>query len=451
MANRDRNTPLSAICPMKTPAPSPPEPGAGVLTHSTTPRKTGAPASTASIARLRGLRKTFRSSERNSRSQCRTGADCRRGLDVVTPVALAVDIEALPGQLDEQVLQAGPHGLEPGHGDARVDKLGVNRLRGVLAEGCANLPVGDGNVGQLELAEHLSRSSGVHAADQGPDLTGPLRVQAVGRLVQDHQVPRPEQAGRDAEPLLHAEGVGAVPLVGGGEQADLIERMVDPRPCGAQVRGGIGGVAPGQILAAGQKRVEGRALDQRADSRQHRVEAVPGVGAKHPERSCRGVHQAEQHPDRSRLARAVRPEEAVDAAVRYRQVDVVDSELSAAETHREPGRRDGQASLGLSGYQWHWLGRSWLGQRHLTFAASAYSTAGVTAPASSSPLLVTSTESRLVRSSRPDPHEPCTGVAAFSITPRNAMACPGPPENGPDRLAPPDGPTPGWAGPAACM
>src|SRR5258708_22006500 len=80
MANRDRNTPLSAICPMKTPAPSPPEPGAGVLTHRTTPRKTGAPASTASIARLRGLRKTFRSSERNSRSQCRTGAACRPGL-----------------------------------------------------------------------------------------------------------------------------------------------------------------------------------------------------------------------------------------------------------------------------------------------------------------------------------------------------------------------------------
>src|SRR5258707_2730965 len=147
MANRDRNTPLSAICPMKTPAPSPPEPGAGVLTHITTPRKTGAPPSTASIARLRGLRKTLRSSERNIRSQCRTGAACRPGLSPATPAALTVDIEALPGQLDEQVLQARPHGLQPGHGDARVDKLGVDLLRCLLAQSRADLAVGDRNVG----------------------------------------------------------------------------------------------------------------------------------------------------------------------------------------------------------------------------------------------------------------------------------------------------------------
>src|SRR5258707_15341472 len=104
MANRDRNTPLSAICPMKTPAPSPPEPGEGVLTHSTTPRKTGAPASTASIARFRGLRKTFRSSERNSRNQCRTGAARRRGLQAVPPGGLALDHEPFPAHLDQHVL-----------------------------------------------------------------------------------------------------------------------------------------------------------------------------------------------------------------------------------------------------------------------------------------------------------------------------------------------------------
>src|SRR5258708_39157935 len=142
MGNRDRNTPLSAICPMKTPAPSPPEPGAGVLTHSTTPRKTGAPASTASIARLRGRRKTFLSSERSSRSQCRTGAACHP----MTPAALAVDIETLAGQLDEQVLQARPHGRQPGHGDTLVYAIGVALLRSVLAQPGADLPVGDGAV-----------------------------------------------------------------------------------------------------------------------------------------------------------------------------------------------------------------------------------------------------------------------------------------------------------------
>src|SRR5258708_23679625 len=119
---------------MKTPAPSPPEPGAGVLTHITTPRKTGAPPSTASIARLRGLRKTLRSSERNIRSQCRTGAACRPGLSPATPAALTVDIEALPGQLDEQVLQARPHRLQPGHGDARGSTLGRPLLRYLLSQ-----------------------------------------------------------------------------------------------------------------------------------------------------------------------------------------------------------------------------------------------------------------------------------------------------------------------------
>src|SRR5258708_19582656 len=108
---------------MKTPAPSPPEPGAGVLTHITTPRKTGAPPSTASIARLRGLRKTLRSSERNIRSQCRTVAACRPGLSPATPAALTVDIEPLSGALDEQNLQAHPLALHPPPAHTRAHNL----------------------------------------------------------------------------------------------------------------------------------------------------------------------------------------------------------------------------------------------------------------------------------------------------------------------------------------
>src|SRR6185437_9378741 len=57
------------------------------------------------------------------------------------------------------------------------------------------------------------------------------------------------------------------------------------------------------------------------------------------------------------------------------------------------------------------------------WAASAYSVSGVTAPASTVPLLVTSTDSRLVVSSRPLPHEPCTGLAARSAKPSGPAAC----------------------------
>src|SRR6185437_1548944 len=57
IASRDRKTPFSATCPMNSPAPDgPPAPGGGVLILSTMPRKIGAAASTANIARLRGRR-----------------------------------------------------------------------------------------------------------------------------------------------------------------------------------------------------------------------------------------------------------------------------------------------------------------------------------------------------------------------------------------------------------
>ena len=39
----------------------------------------------------------------------------------------------------------------------------------------------------------------------------------------------PEQGGGDGQPLPHAERVGAVALAGGGEQADPVQRGVDPR------------------------------------------------------------------------------------------------------------------------------------------------------------------------------------------------------------------------------
>src|ERR1022692_72293 len=277
--NSERNTPLSAIWPMNAPPPGPPpEPGGGVLIRSTMPRKTGAPASTANMARLRGRRKTIRHSDRKSRSQCLTGAAGVASpagpagpagpADVLT-AALLVDIEALTGQPDEQILQAGPDGLQAGHRDSRAHQLGVDPLRRLLAEPGADLAVLDGDLGQPQAGQPLGgRASldgpnqdprlaaaaqvgqralehefaGAHhpdvradllhlgqqmrgdedggavgrdLLDQGPDLPGALRVEPVGRLIENHQVARSQQPGGDAEPLLHAQRVGPVSLVGG--------------------------------------------------------------------------------------------------------------------------------------------------------------------------------------------------------------------------------------------
>ena len=61
-------------------------------------------------------------------------------------------------------------------------------------------------------------------ADQVPHLAGALRIQAVGRLVQDEQVARLQQRGGDAQPLPHAERVVAVPLARRGGQPDPLQR-----------------------------------------------------------------------------------------------------------------------------------------------------------------------------------------------------------------------------------
>ena len=111
---------------------------------------------------------------------------------------------------------------------------------------------------------------GGQVADQVPDLAGALRVEAVGRLVEDQQVTRHQQGVGDGEPLPHAERVGAVALGRGGQQADPVQRRVDPGPRGARVAEPVGGVQPGQVGPAGQVGVEGRPLDQRADPAQHR-------------------------------------------------------------------------------------------------------------------------------------------------------------------------------------
>ena len=56
--------------------------------------------------------------------------------------------------------------------------------------------------------------------------------------------------------------------------------------------------------------------------------------------------------------------------------------------------------------------------------AAAYSTLGCTAPTKVRPLSVISTETRLVRSSRPRPQAPLTGVAELSSAFRTAALSP---------------------------
>src|SRR5215469_13339501 len=264
-----RNTPLPATWARKappSPAP-PPSPPRGTASRSAVPSRIGIATTTASRARLRHRRNTSASSDRSNRNHGRTEPRRPRpastapppGAGAETVAASAVDIETLPGELHEQVLQAGPRRIESGHGDPGKDKLAANRLRRVLADLGADLAVAGLDVGQPELSEHLAglvwfggthphpggatsahllqralehQPAGPHHSDVAADLLhlgeqvrghqhgyaaggdlpdkpahlpGALRIQAVRRLVQDDELTRLEQAGGNREPLLHAK------------------------------------------------------------------------------------------------------------------------------------------------------------------------------------------------------------------------------------------------------
>ena len=63
--------------------------------------------------------------------------------------------------------------------------------------------------------------------------------------------------------------------------------------------------------------------------------------AEHAALALVGLDDAEQHPQRGGLARAVRAEDAVDRALGHREVDAVDRER-AVEALDQPARLDGE-------------------------------------------------------------------------------------------------------------
>src|ERR1700719_327080 len=126
-----RNTPLPASwLKNATPGPLPPPCGCGAATRSAIPMTTGNTTVTASSSRFRRRPNTRRSSERSSRHQARAGWRDTGATPVpdgaavsAASVASAVDIEALPGEPDEQVLQAGRGDREAADPDPGVHQL----------------------------------------------------------------------------------------------------------------------------------------------------------------------------------------------------------------------------------------------------------------------------------------------------------------------------------------
>src|SRR5215469_915019 len=133
-----RNTPFPDSW-LRNWGPLPPLPGPPPecsVSRSTTPKKTGTTASTPSSARLRGRKNTSRSSEKKNRNHGGTGlvglvgrSSGTGGTGRTAAGVVSVDIEALPGQLHELLLQAALWRLEPRDGNACPHQFLVDDLR----------------------------------------------------------------------------------------------------------------------------------------------------------------------------------------------------------------------------------------------------------------------------------------------------------------------------------
>jgi len=115
-------------------------------------------------------------------------------------------------------------------------------------------------------------------ADQAAQPVDALRVEAVGRLVQDQDVGVAQQGGGQAEALAHPEREAPDPPAGGRGQPRLLQDLVDPR----RGQPGRGGQDP-QVVASRAARMEPALLQHGPDppGRPSMV-AAPEVGATRP-------------------------------------------------------------------------------------------------------------------------------------------------------------------------
>ena len=145
-------------------------------------------------------------------------------------------------------------------------------------------------------AEH-----GADPPDQAQHLVATGRVEAVGRLVQQHQLRVVHQGLGELDPLLHAGRVAADRPVALLEQADVAQRVRGP------LAGGVGGQPghPGEVhdqLGGGdvgrQAVVLGHVAHQLADP----LPLGGDVQVEHPRAARGGRQEAEQDLDQRRLA-----------------------------------------------------------------------------------------------------------------------------------------------------
>ena len=158
-----------------------------------------------------------------------------------------------------------------------------------------------------------------------------VRIQTVGRLVEDQQ-PRPSEHGLGkGQALAHAHRVAlhlvVCPLGHPYRAEELGDLLLVDRAQGAREKP--------QVLAAGKEAVQRRLLERRPEEASRSRVGGPAVLASDPGRAAVGVQQPQQDADGRGLAGAVRAQEPENLALGDAERDLVHG-AHASEALGEP-------------------------------------------------------------------------------------------------------------------
>ena len=193
-------------------------------------------------------------------------------------------------------------------------------------------------------------------ADRIPQLEAGARIEAGGRLVEQQDARRAHEAGAEVEPAPHATRVVLDRAVGVVGQEDLGEHGIG----GGAGPGSIVAEQPGdhhEVLAAGERRFDRRALAGEADDATDLIGMLDRIDAGDVQRSGVGLQQGRHCPDQRGLAGTIRAEHGGDLSGGGDEVETVEGVDVAVvlgdadRLDRRDGRRDGRRSdeLGFDG------------------------------------------------------------------------------------------------------
>ena len=190
-------------------------------------------------------------------------------------------------------------------------------------------PVDDGHVVArlLDLGQQVAGQE--HGAPFSPeppqqlaDLADARRVEAVDRLVEHEQRGILQERTGQTKALAHTERVLADLLVRTLQQTDRVQARLDS--AGSDP---VDGAEQLQVLACGHRREHRRRLHDGADAGQHGRQLLGRGTSEHGHPPSRGGDEAEQAPDRRRLARAIGAEEPEHATLRHGKVQPLDGDV----------------------------------------------------------------------------------------------------------------------------